>query len=200
MNLEAFLDEPLSGGRRGFGDTFRRAVAALKAAGVDFAVAGSVAYSIQVVPTYTKDVDLLVDPGAARRAWDTLSKAGFRLTGDYILGKATDSKTGVEVDLMFGVGDPEESARVQARSRSLLRVRVPVITPEYMLWMYLRSPHGRHKDRALELLRRGDANVPWLRWALRAAGDAEELKLLKSYVGQARQPAEVWRGRKGPRS
>jgi hypothetical protein len=96
---------------------------------------------------------------------------------------------------MFGVGDPEESARETAKPRSLFRVTAPVIDTNYMLWMYLLSDQGRHHDRALEILRRGAADVRWLARALEHDGDEDALLRLRELIRQAKSPPSTWKPR-----
>jgi hypothetical protein len=195
MNLEGFLNESLDGEPRGYGATFRKAVQALERAGVSFALAGSLAYSFHVEPTYTKDVDLLVDPDDWKKARAALRKAGFEIEGGEYLSRAVDPKTGVWIDLMFGAGDPEESARESAPKQTLFRTEVPIIGPGYMLWMYLLSDQGRHHDRALEIVRRRAADVGWLEQALRWDGDLDAVVKLRDLVAEARKPAVGWKPR-----
>jgi hypothetical protein len=194
MNLEGFLDESLAGGQRGYGATFRKAVKALK--GISFAVAGSLAYSIRIEPTYTRDIDLLVDPAMWRQALNALARAGFRVEGDSILARATDSN-GVWVDLMFGGSDPEESAREDAPITPVLRAHVPVVTNGHMLWMYLLSDQGRHKDRGIELIRRSGLPLvarvaTWLRYDQ----DDEAEGKLKAWYKESQKPRSTWKDRR----
>lgn len=195
MNLEGFLNESLDGGPRGYGSTFRKAVRALKDADVHFAVAGSLAYSVHVEPTYTRDAALLVDAEASKQARAALRGAGFKVEGDSILSRATDLETGVWIDLMFGVGDPEESAREEAIVLPLLRTKAPVISTSYMLWMYLLSDQGRHRDRAIEILRRGLADIPRLTRALKYDGDEEAVARLQELIRAAAAPRSTWKPR-----
>jgi len=195
MTLDGFLDESLDGNPSGYGSTFRKAVSALAAAEVSFALAGSLAYSFHVEPTYTRDADLLVDASAWREARKALRDAGFKVEGGNMLTRATDPVTGVWLDLMFGVGDPEESARETATVQTLLKTKVPVISTNYILWMYLLSDQGRHKDRALEILRRRAADVGWLASALRYDGDEESLNKLREFIEEAKRPPTGWKPR-----
>lgn len=195
MDLEGFLDEALDGrpAGRGYGSTFRKAVRALDKAKVSFALAGSLAYSIRVEPTYTKDADILVDPEAWRTVFAALRTAGFAVEGDRLLARATDPETGVWIDLMFGMGDPEESARETASREVLLRVHAPVIGINYILWMYLLSDQGRHKDRAIEIIRRGLADIHWLDSALAHDGDRRSQIRLRKLIAEAAKPRSGWK-------
>lgn len=195
MNLEGFLNESLDGGPRGYGSTFRKAVRALDKAGVSFAVAGSLAYSFHIEPTYTRDADLIVDAGAWKLARRALRDADFEVKGGSMLSRATDPETGVWIDLMFGVGDPEESARETATVQSILRAEAPIISTEYMLWMYLLSDQGRHRDRAIEIIRRRAANIPWLVQALEYDGDEEAIAYLRELMEEAKAPPSTWKPR-----
>lgn len=200
MKLEDFLNDSLSGAPRNFGYTFRKAVSVLETLGAPYALVGSVAYSMQVKETYTKDADFLVAPELERVARTAMFKAGFienphEPREPYLL-HLLDPSTAVAIDLMFGAGDPEESAREMAIRLKLYDVPVPTATPEFMLWMYLLSSEGRHKDRGIEILRRGQVDVAHLVQMMRYAGEGTtELGALKAWVDEARRPRSGWRPR-----
>ena len=137
-----------------------RAHAALEKAGVAHALIGGLAYDVHAdEPSATADVDFVVDPERWEDAAQAIRRAGFRGGNvDEMLTQLAD-KDGVRVDLLFGVGDPEESARETAPQVDVLGTRMPVVRPEYLVWMWLRSDQPRHEARAITLLREGKVDV-----------------------------------------
>ena len=108
----------------------RRAVGALRGAGVEFALVGGLALDHYAdEPRFTRDVDLVVTADRWREAVRAIRDAGFtRGRVDKMLTQLED-RDGVRVDLLFGVGDPEESAHATAKVRSVLGVPTPVAAP-----------------------------------------------------------------------
>lgn len=199
MNFEAFLEENMAGKRTGMGDVARRAFAALRKAKAQFAVVGAVALGVRAKERFTRDIDLLVDPRKWKSANRAMRAAGFRENPDWgvddVLGRFLDPKTGLGVDLMYGVGDPEDSTRRTARTRTVFGAKAPVARSEYLLWMYLSSDQPRHRADAVDVLRSGKPDLKKLRFELRAAGDLAALSRLATWEKEAARPRdeEGWR-------
>src|SRR5438034_468676 len=118
--------------------TIGRTVRALRWAKIDFAVIGAVALGARGHRRFTEDVDLLVDPAERRQALEVLNSLGISRAGgfyDQYLTQLKDKKTGAGVDLLFAVGDPEESARAEATSISVEGVKAPTAQAEYLVWL-----------------------------------------------------------------
>src|SRR5438876_11800710 len=98
--------------------TLKRVVNAIRKTRTSHAIIGAVAVGQRRAPRATTDIDLLLDPAGYHSAIAAIRKAGIEPRPDGFqereLWQGTDPKTGVGVDLMFGVGDPEESARETA--------------------------------------------------------------------------------------
>src|SRR3954470_13116904 len=93
-------------GSQGFeaiSDTMKKGVAALRGAGVDFALAGSLASWARGGPESDHDLDFVVRPADAEQALAALEDAGMRREDppEEWLVKAWD-QNGVLVDLIFG--------------------------------------------------------------------------------------------------
>jgi hypothetical protein len=91
--MDTELDEPT-------GDFYRRAVQALREAGVPFLVGGAYATERYTgIARHTKDIDIFVRPADVRRTLDALAAAGYRteLTFPHWLGKAFHDDTFVDV-------------------------------------------------------------------------------------------------------
>lgn len=187
MSFEELLAANYSGRPTGFAITVRKVVTALRAIGVEFAVAGGLALGKRGYVRSTIDLDLLIEPGAWQAVLATLRGAGFRLRGpaDPWMMTFVDSETGIRVDILFGHEDPEESARVTASPMMLFGTRVPVVGANYLLWMYLLSDQSRHMSDAVALIRRHKVDVAWLMRTL-SREDPESLEIFKSYVIRAR--------------
>jgi hypothetical protein len=159
-------------------ETIGRTVRALRDAKIDFAIIGAVALGARGHRRFTKDVDLLIDPENRRQALEVLRHVGILRAGgfyDTYLAQLQDQKTGAGVDLLFAVGDPEESARVEATSISVEGVRAPTAQAEYLVWLYMLSDRAQHTADAVELIAKGKVRIPQLYKLLRLAGVEREL-------------------------
>lgn len=112
-----------------FLDVLRRALEALEASEVPYAIIGGVASAIYGRPRYTLDVDVLVRHDDAGRAIEALDAAGFdtERTDPLWLYKAVSD--GVVVDVLFSSSgdvylDEEMSARSRVEEFRGLRMRV----------------------------------------------------------------------------
>jgi hypothetical protein len=159
-------------------ETIGLTVRTLRAAKIDFAIIGAVALGARGYRRFTADVDLLIDPAKRRETLAALNHVGiFRAGGFYdeFLTQLQDKKTGAGVDLMFAMGDPEESARAEATSIRVEGVRAPTVQAEYLVWLYLLSDRAQHTADAVELIANGKVRIPRLYKLLRLAGVEREL-------------------------
>lgn len=106
---------------------------ALKKAKVSHALVGGLALDHYVEePRVTRDIDYVVDMDEWKKAVAAVKAAGFtkELYLDEIMAKL-QNKDKVVIDLLFGMGDPEESAREQpTKRRSPERARRALTTRE----------------------------------------------------------------------
>jgi hypothetical protein len=157
---------------------------ALKREGIEFAIAGAAALGTYAAPRMSKDIDLLVDPSKWREAIRALKAAGFKGVSDQILAQL-DYKNGLRVDLLFGTGNPEEGARFTARTETLFARRLPIVRPEYLLWMYLNSPLQKHRADAINLINNGKVDTLKLDRLLAEDGDRLLRVKLRDVMAQA---------------
>lgn len=194
----------LKGKATGMASVVRRAVKALRSARVSVAVIGAIALGLRARERATKDIDFVADPRVWKRAIKAMRDAGFRDNPDWepdeYLARFIDPKTRLGVDLLFGVGDPEQGARESARPAKLFGVSVKVARLDYLLWLYLLSDQPRHHDDALSVLRTGKVDLAKLREKLVIAEDREALLRLKAWAAEAARPPEhAWRERQRKR-
>jgi predicted nucleotidyltransferase len=111
--------------------SMRQAAAALRDAGIPFALAGSVAVYARGGPDTDHDVDFLLKPADAKRALEVLEQAGFRTEKppEGWLYKAY-GEDGELVDLIFSPASGEVDDELLARAEELevFAIRMPVLT------------------------------------------------------------------------
>ena len=126
--------------------TLKRTVAALRDAGVPFAVAGSLACWARGGPVSDSDVDVVVTPGDADRAVAALEQAGMKheQPPEEWLTKAHDGD--VTVDVIFHPSGLEITPDVLARAHDLpvMAVTMPVLPLEDVLVTQLLSFNEHH--------------------------------------------------------
>ncbi len=165
----------------------RSAVGALRGARVEFALVGGLALDHHAdEPRFTRDIDFVVAAEDWKRAVAAIKKAGCRRGDVDDMLTQLENADGVRIDLLFGVGDPEESARATAKVATVLGVRVPVARPELLVWMYLLSDQRRHEEDASKLVAQG-IDLPKLASWLRQTQSRAELTKLGGIVARVRQ-------------
>ena len=168
------------------GEALRAAAEALKASGVEFALVGGLALDHYAdEPRFTRDIDFVGAAEAWKSAVRAIRAAGFTHGKVDEMLTQLENRDGVRVDLLFGVGDPEESARATAKRQKVLGVMVPVAAPEYLVWMYLLSDQRRHEEDAERLVRQG-IDLPKLASWLRMTGSTHELTRLSGIIARVR--------------
>jgi hypothetical protein len=152
--MVSLLEEhPVTGRRRGFAPTLARVCEALDGSRIEWALRGATAMSAHGFERYSADFYALVLIDDASAAVDALRSGGFSLPAydqDTYLYAARDRVTGVDVDLLVGVESLYMDALTKAKRRTLLGLRPPVISPEFVVLFKLRaatdSPYRRHRD------------------------------------------------------
>jgi hypothetical protein len=187
----------------GFGaieETLKRSAAALKEAGVPFALGGSLAVFARGGPESCSDLDLLVKPEDADRALDVLLGLGMRREDppeDWLV-KAWDRD--VLVDLIFApVGLRVDDRLIESADRiSVLSIDMPVMRLEDVFTTKLMSLNDHYIDYAglLMLVRAVREQVDWeeVRERTRSSPYARAFFALLNeldVVPAARTPAEV---------
>ncbi len=170
------------------GKALRSVSAALTKAKVRFALVGGLALDYHVTePRFTGDLDFVVDAEDHERATAAVRRVGFTRAGvvDDMLAQL-ENKDGVGVDLLFGVGDPEESARELAKRGVMLGVRLPIARPEFLVWMYLVSDQRRHEEDAERLIRSGKVRMRVLVQYLQLTDSRAELTKLSGIIARVR--------------
>lgn len=142
--------DPVSGRRTGLAAYSRRALRALKAKRVPYAVIGAAALAVRGLPRMTRDLDVVVAIDDGFLALDALGRAGFEPTTPprrdaepepmYVL----IDRAGNEVDLLVAAGEPELSVVSEAPQALVFGVRAPVASLEQLLLLYLYSNQPKH--------------------------------------------------------
>ena len=145
--------------------SLKRTVAALRDAGVPFAVAGSLACWARGGPVSDTDVDVVVMPGDVGRAVAALEEAGMKHEEppEEWLTKAHDGD--VTVDVIFHPSGVEITPEVLARSDHLqvMSVTMPVLPLEDVLVTQLLSfsEHHIRYEGMIETARAVREQVDW---------------------------------------
>lgn len=187
-HIEQLLGQDMKGNPTYIGQTLQKIADMLHEHHIEFAVAGALSLGIRYKPRYTSDIDLLVHPDE----YNTLEKLFKQydvtiLMNDEYMMTVKDSKTGVEIDVLFSPFDPEESARATATNEDMFGVSVPVIQSEYLLWMYLLSDQEKHKVDGINLIKSGNVNLEKLSQYLQYDGDEQCLETLRQWRAKADQ-------------
>lgn len=146
-------------------ETLKRAAAALRDAGVPFALGGGIAIWARGGAESEHDLDLFLKPEDAERALEALAQAGFRpeKPPEGWLYKAWDGD--VLVDLIFeptGVAIDDEFLS-RASETEVAAVRMPVMRPEDVIATKLLAmrEHELDYDSVLEVARTVREQIDW---------------------------------------
>jgi hypothetical protein len=133
----------------------------------------------------TEDIDILVQEESKRAVAAAMKAAGLkRVAGEWPLVKYSDGL--LEVDVLCGVGDPEESALALAVETPLFGRMIKITTRTFLLWMYLLSDQPRHYDDGLNVIRSmNTAELTQLKMYLKHDNDKSSLRLLSRWVRDA---------------
>lgn len=134
---------------------YRRALAALNAAGVPYVVAGAYAiYEHTGIYRETKDLDVFVEPEQVVSAMSALKDAGFaaRLEQPHWLAKAKWPGERHFVDIIYGMGNGlaliDHDWYAHSRPAILAATPVRVAPPEELLWHRLFIGERHRQDMA----------------------------------------------------
>ena len=151
-------------------ETYRRALAAVNAAGIPYVVAGAYAiYEHTGIYRKTKDLDLFFEPSAVVPAARALRAAGFvtRLEDSHWLAKATIGEH--FVDLIYGMGNGvaqiDQGWVTSSRPGILAATPVRIAPPEELIWhrLFIGERHRHDMSDVVHLiLCRGDT-LDWER-------------------------------------
>jgi hypothetical protein len=190
--LESLLSQTPSGCETHLGKTLAKTVDLLQKANLEFALAGAVALGVRCNARYTVDIDFLINPENQPECKNLFKQEGFvTKIDDEFMATYQDVETNVDVDLMFGGFDPEESARVDTTQEKVFNVTVPVVKSEYLLWMYLLSGREKHHVDGLEILRREKVDVKKLKKFLTYDGDQDSIRKLERWEKQAQKEKKM---------
>jgi predicted nucleotidyltransferase len=146
-------------------ETLKRAAAALRDAGVSFALGGGIAIWARGGPETEHDLDLFLKPEDAERALQALAEAGFRpeKPPEAWLYKAWDGN--ILVDLIFeptGVTVDDEFLE-RAPETEVSAVRMRVMSPEDVLVTKLLAlrEHEVDYESVLEVARTVREQIDW---------------------------------------
>ncbi|MFL5343135.1 MAG: hypothetical protein ACJ8F7_23635 [Gemmataceae bacterium] len=153
---------------------YRRAMAALKVAGVPFLLGGAYAFARYTgITRHTKDLDVFVRPGDAQPALAALTAAGYRaeLVFSHWLGKAFHDSD--FIDVIFNSGNalcPVDDAWFEhAVAGQVLGVDVQLVPAEEMIWQKAFIQERERYDGAdvIHLLRARGRRLDWDRMLTR---------------------------------
>jgi hypothetical protein len=150
VRFELLEVDPVSGKKTGIAAMVRRALGALEEADVPYAVVGAAALAARGLPRMTKDLDVLVVTDDAFAALDGLEAAGFRSVAPVRRGEDPEpmyvlaTRSGGEVDLLVGAGEPESTIVAEPSRARLFGAMANVATLEQLLLMYLYSNQPKH--------------------------------------------------------
>src|SRR2546423_13291167 len=145
--------------------TMKRAAAALRDAGVEFALAGSLASWARGGPESTHDLDFVIREHDAERAGEALAAVGMRRQDppEEWLVKAWD-ESGVLVDLIFGPsGVVADDVLDHAETLTVLSMEMPVMALEDVIVTKVMSltEHSVDYGTLLEMARALREQIDW---------------------------------------
>lgn len=190
--LQAIGWNLVTGEPSGLPHTMRKALTALEASGVGYAVSGAVALGLRGSVRTTLDLDVVVLADEVPTTLETLSSAGFEvpavdesdLEPQYIV---RDPETDVTVDVLVGFGEPEVSLIAEATVMQAAGVEARVARPEHLLISYLYSNQPRHLGDFASVAQSGQVTLAQLRGIL-SDTHPEMLPVLQERWDQAISP------------
>jgi predicted nucleotidyltransferase len=146
-------------------DTMKKAAAVLNEAGIPFLLGGGLACWARGAPKTEHDVDFLVKPEDAERAWEALGAAGLRTERppeEWLL-KAYDD--GVLIDLIFaplgGPIDEEIFERAEDLEVHAMRLKVAALEDVLVQKVLVLSEQSPDYSSVIELARALREQVDW---------------------------------------
>jgi hypothetical protein len=149
---------------------YRRALGALRAAQIPFAVGGAYALGVHSgIHRETKDLDIFTVPRRAREVLALFSSLGFpsQLVARHWLGKVTWEDAVIDIIFGFrnGISQVDETWLDHAPEAPLFEMSVPIVAIEEMIWSkaFVMERHRYDGADILHLLRAGSATMDWKR-------------------------------------
>ncbi|MEV0673666.1 hypothetical protein [Mycobacterium sp. NPDC050441] len=130
-------------------DALKRAAAAFKAHGPQFALAGSYALWVYGAPEPVHDVDFVVAEADAEAAEVVLRKAGFQIVHvpeDWLFKAYPEDDVLVDVLYRLNGASVDAATLASAEVFDVLAIRMPVLPPTMVLSERLRSLNEHHCD------------------------------------------------------
>jgi hypothetical protein len=184
----------VTGRRTGLAASIRRALRALTAAEVPYAVIGATALAVRGLPRMTRDLDIVVVVDDAFEALSALEAAGFRSISPIRRGEEPEAmyvlehrKGGTQVDVLVAAAPPESTVVAEAKAAQVFGVTAPVATLEHLLLMYLYSNQPKHLGDFARIVTESAVDVAAVERYL-ADVHPEMLPVLSDRVKYARNP------------
>jgi hypothetical protein len=169
---------------RGVLEILREMTEIFEGAHLDFALADALALSFYAPARETADIAFVCLDSQREDIKNALQEAGFRVVQGNLPYQMTfkDPRSKIEIHILLGAVDPEESAASDPIKANFLGVPTLVIKPEYLLWMYCLSDRTQHRTDCIALLNTGKVNVSKLRQYLKHAQDTTAERRLNVLV------------------
>lgn len=184
----------VTGRRTGLAAYARRALRALKASRVRYALVGAAALAARGLPRMTRDIDVVVLIEDAFDALAALEGAGFRSVTPVKRSEEPEpmyvlryGRGGGEVDLLVAAGEPESTVVAEARRARIFGVMARVATLEHLVLMYLYSNQPRHLGDLARVVTETKVDLAAVERYL-AEVHPEMLPVLRERVRLAKQP------------
>jgi hypothetical protein len=184
----------MTGRTTGLTRTVRRALKALRQAEIPYCVIGATALAVRGLPRMTRDLDVAVLIGDARRAIAALRSEDLRseaptgaLKDPEPMIVFVDPATGVEVDLLCTAGEPKATVIDEAPPARVFGATAPVATLEPLLLLYLYSNQPRHLGDFAQIVQSGRADLRKAEETLELI-HPEMVSTLRRRIARARSP------------
>lgn len=165
--------------RRSIIEVFTETIAALTRARIRYVLAGTLAYGLYAPPRATENITVLVHPDERTRVKEALRATGFGQPYEWPCQLSfEDRMTGINVTVSLSTHDPGRAALDHPEPHAAFDLIIPVIKPEYLVWLLCRSDLIQPFADTVELVKAGQLDVEKLRRMLRRAGDQATLAQL----------------------
>ena len=121
----------------------------------------------------------MVHPDERARVREALRATGFGQAKDWSCQLSfEDPMTGIDVMVSLSTHDPDRAALDHPEPYEAFGLIIPVIKPEYLVWLHCHSDLIQPFADTVELVKAGQVDVEKLRRMLRRAGDEATLTQL----------------------
>jgi len=190
--LDVLEVDPVSGKKNTLATNVQRALRALNASEIPYAVIGATALAVRGLPRMTRDLDVVVVIEDAFDALFALENAGFRSVAPidreedpepmYVMRRGAD-----EVDVLVAAAEPESTVVAEATQAKVFGTKAPVATLEHLVLMYLYSNQPRHLGDLARVVTESAVDLTKVERYL-ADVHPEMLVVLRDRVEAARRP------------